>query len=491
MSYVIRRDGRYHYRRRFPVDVAVIVERAEFRKALGTADRKEAERLARKVSVEFDRICCEALSQSSQEALGEVSEVREGVSAMVTAEAILARLQAVVAQSARSAIEALEPSQRIAATWPGELEWMKAAWLATAKGEHPAAAHYNPVEAMAAYRALEGLERGELPSLGVSSLGPSAPAVAHAGAVAGDPDNRTAAEFKEALEGYCVRVSRSRAHIVRSLAAKVLRWPSTQVQQVERIMQYAQAKLDDGGKPSSVHTQAAGLITVLRELPGWERISLPRNGSTARIVRQGGQLQANAREPMPLAIVQEVFAGLDARGDKVDAAASRLLVRYGLRPKELLQEGLDALVERVDILGGRELVFHAGRSGAKNSASCRYLPVHADDLALFELVLSERGDATERRARARIQRLSSAVRIQLRGKPGKLSLYSLRHTCADLLRAAGATHDEVGGVLGHAAKGSKATSIYGGRAPLDRPRELLAKVRDLLQTSGSQSALRS
>ncbi|MCY1529359.1 hypothetical protein D9M68_644980 [compost metagenome] len=227
---------------------------------------------------------------------------------------------------------------------------------------------------------------------------------------------------------------------------------------------------------------------MLREVPGWERISLPRNGSTARAVRQGGQLQADARDAMPLGVVREVLQGLDDRGDAVDAAAARLLVRYGLRPIELLQEGPEALAEREDILHNRELVFHAGLSGAKNSASRRCLPVHADDVELFKLVLSARGDAGEKRARARIQRLSAAMRIQLRGKPGKLSLYSLRHTCADLLRAVGATPDEVGGVLGHTAKGSKATSIYGGKAPLDRPRALLAEVRDLLEQHREGSA---
>ena len=38
MSYLTRRDGRYSYRRRFPADVADVVGRVEYRKALGTAD---------------------------------------------------------------------------------------------------------------------------------------------------------------------------------------------------------------------------------------------------------------------------------------------------------------------------------------------------------------------------------------------------------------------------------------------------------------------
>lgn len=474
MSYLTRRDGRYFYRRRFPAEVATLIGRTEFRKALGTADRKDAERAARIVSVEFDRICAEAMVRPPRrESDGGV----EGAVAGVTAEDILSRIQQVVDKVSRGAVEALHPQNRLYPTWGEEIDWLKRAWMETAKGKHPAAAKYNPVEAMAAYRVLEAVERGEVPSLGT----PQQP-VGSAGAVAQslDSDSRTAAEFDEVLEGYCSRVSNSRAGIVRSLAKQILRWPSTQAEQVQRLMQYAESKLAGGGKASSVYTQVSGLITVLRELSGWEGVSLPRNGSTARAVRKGGQLQAEARDPMPLQIVHKVVTALDIRGDAVDAAAARLLVRYGLRPVELLQEGPEALADRVDILGHSELVYHAGLSGAKNSASRRCLPVHPDDVPLFKLVLGSRGEAGDKRSRARVTRLSAAVRTALRGVPGKLSLYSLRHTCADLLRAAGATPDEVGGVLGHAAAGSKATSVYGGTAPLARPRELLAKVRNLL-----------
>lgn len=486
MSYLTRRDGRYFYRRRFPVDVAALVGRTEFRKALGTADRKEADKSARIVSVEFDRVCSEALAQLPKQKIGEGLGVAGEAAARVTAEEILGRLHIVVEQATRSAIEALEPHQRIATTWAAEMQWRKRALLAIAEGKHPSAAQYSPIEAMAAYRSLEALERGEVPSLGSSTQSITS---ARVSVQRVDSDSRTAAEFNEALEGYCARVSTSRAGIVRSLGKLILRWPSTQAEQVQRIMQFAESKLAAGGKASSVHTQAAGIITVLRELPGWELISLPRNGSTARTVRQGGQLQADARDAMPLEIVQKVATALDVRGDAVDAAAARLLVRYGLRPLELMQEGLEALADRIDILGQKELVYHAGLSGAKNSASRRCLPVHPDDVPLFKLVLSARGEAGERRSRARVTRLSAAVRIALRGVPGKLSLYSLRHTCADLLRAAGATSDEVGGVLGHTATGSKATSVYGGKAPLVRPRELLGKVRDLLESGEGGAVL--
>jgi integrase len=485
MSYLYRREGRYIYRRRFPKDVADVVGRIEFRQALGTTDRQEALRLARQVSVEFDRLCSQAM-EGLQGVSGSTIQLEAVPSQLVTPEAILDRLQGFVGQVVRGAVAALDPAHRITPTWAKEMEWRKEALRGIAAGDHPAAVQYNPLEARAALRAIEALERGEVPIMEQGQID----ALGAQPEVLGKPQSSrvTAKQFAKALDVYCSRVSAGRGAIMRKLTSQVLLWPSTQAEQVGRILAFAKTKLEAGNKVSSVHTQAAGMITVLREIPGWEDVKLPRNDPTARTVRAGGQLQADARDAMPTALVRKVLSGLDARGDNVDAAAARLLVRYGLRPIELLQEGLDALGEREDVMGGKELVFYAGKSGAKNNASRRCLPVHADDIALFRLVLAARGEASEVRVRARIKRLSSACTRLLRGESGKLSLYSLRHTCADLLRAAGATPDEVGGVLGHTSSGSKATAVYGGKAPLGRPRELLSTVRELLDRIGSAAS---
>lgn len=151
-----------------------------------------------------------------------------------------------------------------------------------------------------------------------------------------------------------------------------------------------------------------------------------------------------------------------------------------------MQEGPEALSERTDILGKRELVFKVALSGGKNAAARRDLPVHADDAPLFREVLGALDlpagcTRTQRdtRVRQRVRNLSRVFRRFLGDSP-TLTLYSQRHSCADLLRHVQATGEEVGGILGHTAAGAKATSIYGGSQPLDRPRELLGKVRELI-----------
>lgn len=60
-DYLIRRGARYSFRRRYANDVATVLGKVEFVQALGTADRREAGKLARQVSVNFDNIYEEAL----------------------------------------------------------------------------------------------------------------------------------------------------------------------------------------------------------------------------------------------------------------------------------------------------------------------------------------------------------------------------------------------------------------------------------------------
>ncbi|WP_312906179.1 DUF6538 domain-containing protein [Stutzerimonas nitrititolerans] len=488
MSYIIRREGRYTYRRRFSAEVAAIVGRAEFRKALGTADRAEAMKLARKVSVEFDRICDEALHSGAADghAIVEAQPVP-----VRDAAAILSQLQAVVAQAQRSAIEAVQPAQRVSATWRDELAWRKDALRAIADGNHPGAQHYNPLEAMAALQALESLSRGEVPALPRDELEP-VPKSSLDTQDAGDPLRRTQADFDSVLTDYGARVTARRARLVGQLCRHVLRWPATPSEQVQRILAYCSQKLAAGVKPSSLSTNSTALIAVLRLLDGWGDIKLPKTNATTRAVREGQGGSRTSRQPIPLNTLQRALAEMQKEAKPADTAAVVLLARYGLRPSELLREGLDALGEREDIVQNRELVFRAGLTGRKTEASRRDLPVHVDDVPLFRLVLSDfdlpsTATAAEKEAycNRRVVRLRGAFNKRL---PAGFTLYGIRHSVADLLRHCGATEEEVGGILGHTSS-NRMTAIYGGTASLGRPRELLGKLRELLGERRSEGVV--
>jgi len=72
--YLIRRDGRYSYRRRIPEDLIEHYGRKFITKALGTADRREAERLARALSVEHDNEFDALRADQQQAARGQMPD---------------------------------------------------------------------------------------------------------------------------------------------------------------------------------------------------------------------------------------------------------------------------------------------------------------------------------------------------------------------------------------------------------------------------------
>lgn len=471
MSYLSRREGRYSYRRRFPSDVAELIGRSEYRKALGTADRTEALKLARVLSVEFDRICEAALAEASQPKTKAPAPERQ------SATDVLANLDAVVRSVTLDAVERMRTPG-----WQKDMQWKREALEAHAQGIMPPAVQMHPVTAKAALNALESVLRGDPVPLRSPELVPI-------NRVQNRPtqtdDARTADEFATVLAEYCEGVSTGRASKLNNLTARVFQWPSTQDAQVQRIMQYCAAKLDAGGKASSVHSDSAALVTVLRRVPGWGNTALPKAGAVAKTVRSGAGMGRDQRDPIPLQQMLALHARIKAQAPAHYPAAV-LLARYGLRPGELLQEGPEALAVRTDVLGNEQLVFKAGLYGGKNAAARRDLPVHADDAQLFRDVLAGLDLPSntprlvrDRRVRQRVTNLSRVFRRFL-GESTALTLYSQRHTCADLLRAVHATAEEIGGILGHTAAGSKATSIYGGSQPLDRPRGLLAAVRAMI-----------
>lgn len=471
VSYLARRDGRYSYRRRFPADVAALIGRNEYRKALGTADRSEALRLSHAVSVEFDRICDEAVAAlAGPQPSTEPAAVK---SQAPTAAEVLGNLDAMVRGFTLNITERMQSSG-----WQSELEWRRASLEAHANGTVLPGLDLHPVTARTLLRALDDTLAGNPPRFDAPAPGGAAPAAVPS-------DSVTEAVFQTVLDDYYEGVGPSRVSKLKSLTHRVLAWPSTQAEQLERVMRYCAERLEAGGKATSVHGDAAALITVLRRVPGWQSIALPRTGATARAVRSGGGMNVNQRDSIPLERMLNLHTEMK-RQVPVHHSTVVLLARYGLRPGELLQEGPEALGYRVDILGNRELVFKAALSGGKNAAARRDIPVHADDAGMFREVLAGleiAADATpvqrDRRIRQRVRNVSRVFN-RLLGEGDGLSLYSQRHTCADLLRVVGATAEEVGGVLGHTAAGAKATSIYGGSQPLDRPRELLEKVRALI-----------
>lgn len=480
-TYLTRKDGRYLYRRRFPKAVADAIGRAEMKRALGTADRAEALMLARSLSVEFDRVCEAALRGA---VLHDESPDASPVPALSVQE-VMQEMQAAMLRVQADAVQRMQSPG-----WQRDLEWQRQALQAHAAGRMPPGIQMNPVVAGGALRALEDAQRGTLyaagGSVGIVQPTPSVGAPVASGA-AGE-GRATQAEFELALEQYCVGKSKSRKSQARNVSAAVLRFPCTAAEAEAQILQHLTKKLAEGGKPSTLRTSSTLLFAILKWLPGFENLSLPKRHPTTEALR-GETLDVEARASVPRDLLVQAIRTFQETGDEVSAAAFRLLALYGMRPSELLREGRDSIQLRKDVLGNAETVFVAGLTMRKTRGSKRSLPIHRDDLPLFETVhaaLELADDCTlderEHRGRIRSNELAKRFRRLLPTEVrARYSLYGVRHLFADLARAAGATEEETGLLLGHTAKGgSKVTGIYGGSGSLDRAKEILAGVRTLV-----------
>lgn len=487
-TYLTRKDGRYLYRRRFPKAVADAIGRVEMKRALGTADRAEALKLSRALSVEFDRVCEDALAPAQI-----TPTEAPAAPALLSADEIMQQMQDAIRRVQRDALERMQSPG-----WQGEFEWQRQALKAHAAGKMPPGVQMHPVIAQAALKALDDVQKGTLYGGGGSGeiVQPRPPIGAPVASEVAGEGRATQAEFELALEQYCVGKSKSRKSQARNVSAAVLRFPCTPAEAEAQILQHLTTKLAEGGRASTLRTSSTLLFAILKWLPGFENLALPKRHPTTEALR-GETLDVEARASVPRDLLVQAIRTFQETGDEVSAAAFRVLALYGMRPSELLREGRDSIQLRKDVLGNVETVFVAGLTMRKTRGSKRSLPIHRDDLPLFETVHAALGladdctlDEREHRGRIRSNELAKRFRRLLSADVrARYSLYGVRHLFADLARAAGATEEETGLLLGHTAKGgSKVTGIYGGSGSLDRAKEILAGVRELLAQDGTGKA---
>jgi hypothetical protein len=227
-NYLFRRAGRYNYRRRYPVAIALILGRTEFVKALDTADPIEAAIRARRVSVEFDNACSGAFAKSihsMQNTSDEQNEVPAPSTNAETAAEVIASLPGVMRAMTESIIteQAINPRG-----WRNDAAWRKKALLAHANGEMPSSIQMHPTQARSALRALERVEAGQ--PMDLREKTPEQPEKQPASEVdlpdTGLSTQKLEAAFSEYEQGKTVR----RVQIARRCAARCISLPCTQAE---------------------------------------------------------------------------------------------------------------------------------------------------------------------------------------------------------------------------------------------------------------------
>lgn len=485
-NFLIRRMGRYSFRRRYPLPIAEILGRTEFVKALGTSDPAEAATRARRVAVEFDDVCAAAMAKPPERALASIPDQPQPfpfTSAPDDSAAILASLPELMKTIILSVIERQSKDPY---NWRADVAWRKSAALAHVDGKMPYGYLMHPAKAQAALDALALIESGKhLAFLSQSPINNPAPISI------GQPSTPDVANAALSLEAFDISFGQykigktiHRTSSARRVALRVLQLPCTQEQARASIQRWCGTELERGKSASAVRTELSGVVAILKHHEGWESFSLPKTGETKALVG-AGVAKRDARKPMPVRIVQEVLKTLPQhlpRGGARWHASALLLALYGMRPRELVGAGPESLRVRKDVFGAEILVFHVGENGAKNEASKRSLPVPPDLEPLFRLALSS-GACTTETARTRVDRLSNMVRKSIPEGNPDISLYGMRHLFADVSRACGYTDGEFGPLIGHTSKGG-ITASYGGQAPLDKASEIFNAVRGRLFPDG-------
>lgn len=483
-NYLFRRNGRYSYRRRFPTDVATFLGRTEFVRALGTADPVMAGRLSRQVSVEFDKICAEALRSlartSAEPSSPEQNETPQLTNAEL-AKRVLDGLPGIIAKITENTLaeQARNPS------WLATVDWQRRALKEHIAGRMPREIAMHPLEARTALDALEAAARGEPLSTHVHLTSTPPPAAEMPSATR---EKRAPILGRELLDAALVEYSFGKSHRRKALAHRhafrVLQLPCTQEKAVDLISTWCNDELSKDKRPSSVWTEASAVIALLKHVPGWHGFEVPKVGMLKKL-KGAGKARQEARAPMSVSQLHKALRELPQHLPRAGGywhATLLLCALYGLRPGELLQAGPEALQHRTDVFGDERLVFKVGLNGAKNASSKRDLPISNELRPLFELALSM-GSCQSETARTRVDRLNRLLKKAHGSDDAGLSLYSVRHLFADVARACRYSDDQIGPIMGHASR-AEITRVYGGRAPLDFNSELLSAIQRKLFPDG-------
>ncbi len=499
-EFLFRRNGRYSYRRRYPKEIAVILGRTEFVQALGTADPTEAALRSRRITVKFDEQCAEALAKVDLSHLpcsNDNSQVASSNSTSAStalpqadaeyASAILASLPDVMRTITMSVIA---EQGRNPSGWRDDIAWRKKAAQAHIDGTMPPQIQMHPAQAQAALRALELIEEGRPVSM-VNNAGAAAITSyqpARLNAVSSGECELTSSALKVAFAEYAIGKTTRRIAMAQRCMEKSIKVPCSIDHAKESITAWCSAELKKK-KASSVWTEISAVIAMLKLVPGWHSFNIPKIGEL-RSLKGASKASKGTKAPIPVPLLRNAIKGfgdvLPNRGQHWHAAIA-LCSLYGFRPGELLQSGEESLIQRADIMGKTRLVFRVGLQGAKNNSSKRDVPVSDEIEPIFRLALRA-GSCVSETARTRVERLNGMLKLALGDHADGLTLYSIRHTFADVARECGYSDSEFGPIMGHTGKGGM-TAIYGGMESLDKQAEIISSIQQKLFPEGLHAYL--
>lgn len=482
-----RDSSLWYYRRRFPKDVAEVVGKSMHMQSLQTSVKRDAERMARKVAVQFDSICEEArrdhkFQQEIRQAelvTAQGAETERGASADIprSADSVLARVPELIRLAATRVVE---EQQRDPQGWSDTIRRWKDFYSSALAAPMPSPGPQTAIEAQACLNGIELAIQGQpLPS----------ESVAHARVMQQPTVMQSGRETNtETWSALCDRALREYRHKVGEQRYKlaVSKLPGVKVRST------AESDIQDGLRewcnarllvvqPRSVKGQLDCMVSalrcvlpnltapVLRELQG---VMQPRVGDRQSMPIQEirAAVQAFKNRPVPAKVRNDYGGG----ASQFDAIAIEVLAVLGMRPRELLQARTNALVMKVDVFGEQGVFLRL--VDGKNKASEREIPLGDGTREVVPIQrLREMLEWREKNPRS-IAGAVTSLGTRFKTMTVVYTLYQMRHSWKDLALHAGVDSELRERLMGHKVPGIAA--VYGSGIPLSRGLDALFLIRD-------------
>lgn len=442
--------------------------------SLKTSVKREAERLSRQVSVQFDTICHEALMATDviQISNGLQSTTETDRNSSVSAEDVLAQVPHLLREAA---LRVVEEQQRNPKGWLEVVKGWQSLFEAIKAGVVPREAHRPAVHAQAVLNGFELVIQGKpVPPLQIDKE-----RVFTSSSNVPKSVESWQAICTRALSLYRGKVGASRYQMAEKRLPEI-RVDSANENDIQSGLKVWCEERLKVVQPRTVRTQLDCILSALRcVIPKLQSPSLKE-------LKGVMQPRVTDRKSMPVQAIRATMEAIYARPprDKVrkdygggasqfDDIAVEVLAVLGVRPRELVQANSKALFQKTDVFGNQGLYFRI--SLAKNMASERDIPLSDGKRNVLNVVrLREMLEWQEKNQRSLAGTVTS-LNTRFKKYAGAYTLYQMRHSWKDIAVHAGVDFELRERLLGHGVRGVAA--VYGSGIPLVQGIDALLSVR--------------
>lgn len=458
--------------------------KATYMQSLKTAVKRDAERLSRSVSVQFDSICHEARLKRDLALAGAVlPQGVEGAGAdlSVSADELLAQAPALIRQAASRVIE---EQQRNPRDWLNVVKGWQSFYEAMTVGQVPKEAQRPAYEAQAFLRGIELVMQGKpLPLEAVATGGGNdEPPAMVAGESWGSVCRRALAKYRD-------RVGDSRYKQAQRRLPEIKVATVTLAHVEAGLLEWCRERLNDV-TPRTVKTQLDGMVSALRcVLP---KLPMPRLKELQGVM----QPRVDDREPMPVQAIREAIEGFKQRPASVkvrkgygggasqfDAIAVETLAVLGMRPRELMQAKSDALCEKTDVFGVKGFYFRVAKG--KNKAAERDIPISDGARAVLDINKLRAMLVWQENNPRSLHGAVSSMSTRFNKMTNGYTLYQMRHSWKDIAVRRGIDFEIRERLIGHRVRGVAA--VYGSGVPLGLGLDAIEAVRSVIFAAAKET----